>query len=276
MSTMSNKTRCLSVRGYRLFVLLSVGWLLLLPAVLSSGCAASRAGLTLIPGQQADYRRLRERLAQRADSTRSASYRVRWQVREIQPHSDLILRIDYRAPDRFHIVGKGPMDIPVFTAWAADSQFVLLAHREDRYFRGHLDDLALEDFMVDARSFSGFLELFSGGCGVVLPDTLDPFYSSWDKITTRELVFRDRQGRSFTLDWRNARPKKIEWEYRDSLSAWDLNITFGKYSDTYPFWQLKSASWENRNGPGMYRWEILQQKYNPDLPDRLFDPPGGW
>ena len=130
--------------------------------------------------------------------------------------------------------------------------------------------------MLDAHSFSGFLELFSGGCGVVLPDTLDQFHSSWKKITSSELIFHDWQGRSFTLDSRNARPKKIEWEYRDSLRSWDLDIAFGRYSEKYPFWRLKSARWENRDGAGIYRWEILQQKYNPDLPDRLFDPPDGW
>lgn len=220
------------------------------------------------------YQRMQQRIALREDSTHTASYRVRWRVREIEPHSELILRVDYRAPGRYHVVGKGPMDVPVFTAWVVDSQYVLLAHRENQVERGHLRDLNPEDFTMDVRPLGGFLELFAGGSGIRLPDSYDPEDPGLRSTDPGDFVWADNHGRAIEMDLDKTRLKRIKWTKNGNGERWELAVRFGQFSDKYPYWRLESARWENRNGPGKYFWEILERRYNPSLPERLFIPPG--
>jgi len=241
-------------------------------AVLGS-CAAFRPGAQPKASLQTQYQRLRARLARRADSTHSASYRVRWRARGIEPHAEMILRIDYQAPSRFHIVGKGPMDIPVFTAWVADSAYVLLEHRKGRTTGGYLREFESDEFAVGIRQFGAFLRLFTGGCGISLPDSFDVYNPGFLNTGRKDFVWADGEGRTVHMDLRKGCLKRIEWVGTDPGARWDLQIKTGRFSDDYPFWELRSARWENKDGPGEYRWEILAQKYNPSLPQRLFIPP---
>jgi len=244
----------------------------LILSVFLAGCAGSQ------PKLEADIvqslQRMQQRIAQRGDSTHTASYRVRWQVREIEPHSDMILRIDYRAPGDFHVVGKGPMDAPVFTAWVADSQYVLLAHSENEITRGHLRTLNPEDFTIDVRPLGGFLELFAGDNGVRLFSAEDPLSPGVARGNRRDFVWIDDLHRRIELDLDRLRLKGIVWEKRDSDESWELNVRFGRFTRDYPYWELLSAGWENHQGSGKYDWEVLARKYNPDLPEQLFIPPG--
>ncbi len=242
-------------------------------ALVIGGCAGSRPHLETADVQSL-YQQMRQRMAVREDSTHTASYRVRWRVREIEPHSEIILRVDYKAPGSYHVVGKGPMDVPVFTAWVADSQYVLLAHRENQIDRGHLRELNPEDFTMDIRPLGCFLELFAGGSSVRLPDSYDPADPGFDGTDPKDFRWADEQGRTIELDLYKSRLKRIEWIKNNNREHWELSVRFGSYSASYPYWELQSARWENRNGPGKYFWDVLARKYNPDLPERLFVPPG--
>jgi hypothetical protein len=218
-------------------------------ALVIGGCAGSRPDMETADVQSL-YQRMRQRMAVREDSTHTASYRVRWRIREIEPHSEIILRVDYKAPGSYHVVGKGPMDVPVFTAWVADSHY------------------------VDIRPLGCFLELFAGGSSVRLPDSYDPADPGFDGTDPKDFRWPDEQGRTIELDLHKSRLKRIEWIKNNDSEHWELSVRFGRYSASYPYWELQSARWENRNGPGKYFWDVLARKYNPDLPERLFVPPG--
>lgn len=237
------------------------------------GCAATRPGADWGVSLQSQYQRLIDRVALRSDSTRTASYRIRWRARQIEPHAEMILRIDYKAPDQFHIAGKGPMDIPAFTAWVTGSDYVLLEHRGGDIRTGRLGDISFDEFLVDARPFGAFLGLFAGGCGVSLPDSFDTYDPGFLKTERKDFVWTDGESHTIFLDLQKGRLKRIEWMNKDPRVRWNLWVRLGRFSDRYPFWELRSARWENKGGPGEYRWEVLAQKYNPDLPDQLFTPP---
>ncbi|MFC1476076.1 hypothetical protein ACFLQW_03640 [Candidatus Zixiibacteriota bacterium] len=238
-----------------------------------AGCAGSRPDLATADVQSL-YQKMRQRMAVREDSTHTASYRVRWRVREIEPHSEVILRIDYRAPGSYHVVGKGPMDVPIFTAWVTDSQYVLLAHRENQLERGHLRDLNPEDFTMDIRPLGGFLELFAGGSSIRLPESFNSAAPAFDGTDLKKITWADDLGRIVEFDLSKSRLKRIEWNKDNNGEQWELAVRFGRFSASYPYWELESAHWENHNGPGKYFWDVLARRYNPNLPDRLFIPPG--
>jgi hypothetical protein len=248
------------------------GLLLFSCPLLLGGCAGARPASVSsdLPRLFTDMSR---RITERGDSTHTASYRVRWRVREVEPHSDMILRIDYKAPGSYHIVGKGPMDVPVFTAWVADSQYVLLAHRENEIVRGHLRTLNPAEFTLDIRPIGGFLELFAGNSGIQLPDSADFNPAGGLDADLRKYLWVDDLGRHIEMDLDRSRLKEIIWERQEADNDWVLTVRYGRFNSMYPFWDLLSAHWDNRRGPGQYDWEVLAQKYNPDLPERLFLPP---
>ena len=248
--------------------------ILIAATMLLGGCAAIRPGRGVTPDLQTEYQRIKDRIMQRRDSTRTASYRIRWRARKIEPHAEIILRVDYQAPNRYHMAGKGPMDIPVFTAWVVDSQYVLLEHRGGQTQTGHLGDLRLEESPINVRPFAAFWKLFAGGCGVSLPDSFVAHDSAFRRTDRKNFVLGDDEGRTLIMGLQKCRLKRIEWRTNGPEADWDLQVRFGRFADRYPFWELRSARWINREGPGEYEWEVLAQRYNHDLPDRLFIPPG--
>ncbi len=258
------------VSRYRFWLL--GGWIILVVSAGLVGCVSSRPPLNAQDVAQR-YRALRDRIVLRQDSTHTASFRLRWRVREVEPHSDIILRIDYRAPILYHIVGKGPMDVPVFTGWVADSNYALILHREHETIYGHLRDLDPEDFTLDIRPFGGFLRLFAGRISGLLPTALTKEQLLRARQDPGEFVVRDDVGRSIELDLTRQRLESIVWRNDTPGNRWVFAVEYGSHSDSYPYWRLKEARWENLDGPGRYDWDILAEKYNPELPERLFLPP---
>ncbi len=236
------------------------------------GCASSRPPLKESALAQR-YAVLRQKVLLRQDSTKTASFRLRWRVREVDPHSDLILRIDYRRPASYHVVGKGPMDVPVFTGWVIDSNYVLVLHRERETLRGHLRDLEPEDFTLDIRPFGGFLRLFAGGVSALLPERLSANDLARAKHDPEHFTISDEQGRVMELDLWRSRLKSVTWRDETPGNRWVFRVDYDDFSQAYPFWRLESADWENLSGPGIYEWEVLAEKYNPTVPERLFIPP---
>jgi hypothetical protein len=165
------------------------------------------------------------------------------------------------------------MDVPVFTAWVIDSQYVLLAHREQQRERGHLRDLRPEDFTMDIRPLGGFLGLFSGGTGLQLPVRFAPAAAEFDYQDVEHCSWTDEQGRTVEMDLARSRLTGIRWSRQSDREHWDLIVRFDDFSDHYPFWELASAAWENLDGPGKYLWDVLACRHNPNLPARLFIPP---
>jgi len=259
---------CDHFAGLALFII-SV-FVIAVSSVFLSSCAGSRAAPDVLANR---YLEFREKVDQRVDSIHTASYRIRWRIREIQPHSDLILRVDYRAPDQYHVVGKGPMDVPVFTAWLSGNRYVLILHRERNTRRGSIDDLDLEEFLLDTRSFTELLGLLVGGCGVSLPERYDQADPRWEIEGTWTRSWTDDSGRRLQINLKHSRANRFEWEYRDPAATGDFEIRFGRFSRNFPFWEIRSGWWKNKSGPGRYEWDILQQVLNPALADRLFDPP---
>jgi len=238
-----------------------------------SGCAATRSGDIDGSELKSQYAKTIGRISLRRQSTETASYRLRWRVREIAPHAEMILRVDYKAPNRFHLTAKGPLDVPLFTAWVVDSNFTLVHHREAVTESGHLRDLRLEEMPIDARPFAVFWELFAGGPGLALPDSFvagDPHFPKTDR---KNFIVTDLNGRSLVLDIGKSRVKRLEWDEGDGDGGWEMEVRMGRHKDEYPFWELRSARWVNRDGPGAYQWEVLAQRYNHELPERLFIPP---
>jgi len=247
-------------------------WVIL--SIVLSGCAATKSGDLGKPDLKSQYAKTLERVSLRRQSTETASYRLRWKVQEIEPHAEMILRVDYKAPDRFHLTAKGPLDVPIFTAWILDSIYTLVHHREGITESGHLRDLRLEEMPIDARPFAVFWELFAGGPGMALPESYidgDPHFSKLDR---KDFIVSDLNGRSLVLDVGKSRVKRLEWDENDSDGGWEMEVQMGRYKDEYPFWELRSARWVNLDGPGKYQWEVLAQRYNHELPERLFIPPG--
>ena len=185
----------------------------------------------------------------------------------------MILRIDYRAPNRFHIAGKGPLDVPVFTAWVVDSQFVLVDHQEGRTRSGRLDEFWAEEVSEDMPSFGTLLALLSGGCGVRLPDSIHVDDLASRDMNPADFAIVDDAGRTLVLDVRKSRLKRILWQDAEKGERVDGEVRFGGFSDGYPFWKLHSGRWVNPHGTGEYRWEVLAQKFNHELPEHLFTPP---
>jgi hypothetical protein len=251
--------------------ILPILWLI--ASLLVSGCGAARSGAGAAPGLKAQYSITRERISLRRASTHTASYRIRWRVREIEPHAEMILRVDYKAPNRFHLAAKGPLDVPLFTAWVVDSIFVLIHHREGITESGHLRDLRLDEMPIDARPFGAFWELFAGGPGIALPDSFIAGDPRFLKTERKDFIVADLDGRSLVVDVGKSRVKELRWKNEDHENDWELEVQMGRFEDEYPFWELRSARWVNLEGPGEYRWEILAQRYNHELPDRLFVPP---
>ena len=217
------------------------------------------------------YAALKERLAFRADSTKTASYRVRWRAQGVEPHAELILHIDYGAPARFHIVGKGPLDVPVFTMWVVDSQFVLLDHEQGRTRRGKLGEFWTDDVSANMPSLDMFLGLLSGGCGIRLPDSINADGQFVHGTSLSEITLYDGSGQLLVADLQRGCVKRLAWS--DDGGRIEGEVRFGEFTEEYPFWQPRAGYWNEPGSQGVYRWEVLARKFNHELPERVFTPP---
>lgn len=211
------------------------------------------------------------RLNTRAEETNFATYRVRWRSIGTEPHAVFFLDIAYRAPDRFRVTAEGPFGIPAFTSVVVADTFWFVDHRSQELTTDLVQNLG--DYAIPMADFfaGNWRALFSGGWGASASGGLGlrPEKSRGEYTTSREST-------RWTIKWHHGReaPRWIRAETQEKgRTVLVAQTWYHRYSDTFPYWEMKSLRVSGFPGGGEHRWKILKQKHPVALPDRLFKPP---
>lgn len=207
------------------------------------------------------------RLQERRDQITSATYRVRWQARGVEPHGDFFLDIAYKSPARYRVSATGPFGIPAFTGVMIDEDFWFVDHTTGRYVADRLENL--EKYEIPLSSFFAdyWRDIIAGGWG--------------GTGRVRTLLPTDKKGRyagrsekaDWTIVWKSPTgPRKVRLEEKTADGALVTEIWYKRFQSHLPFWEMDHLQFTGLRRGGMHRWNVLTQSFNLDIPDRFFDP----
>ena len=231
-------------------------------AVLAVACA----GTSQLDGGR-DPGRVLADLKARAGMVESAAYRVRWRASGTEPHGEFLVDIAYKSPDRFHLSAIGPFDIPAFTAVVVGDSFWFVDHRAGRLVVDQVANLPSYDVPM-ARFFStSWRDIFAGGWGGggTVPE-LVPGGNGHEYVG-------DTPFATWILNWDESHqvPRFARAVDPDDHRRVLAEVWFDRDGRQFPFWRLKALRVRGETQGGEHRWDILRQKYNTPLPDRLFE-----
>lgn len=232
-------------------------------AILLAGCTRPPW-----PTTADDATRVVARLNDRKEAITSATYRVRWRARGTEPHGEFVLDIAYKAPARFRVSASGPLGIPAFTAVVIGEEFWFVDHPNQRLTTDSVQNFGDYELPL-AEFFTGlWRDLFSGGWG--------------GESCARRLHPSPRRGWyegggedcRIAVRWneKNGTPSACEVRNRSDGSETTARIDYRRTGPVPPGWELTRLRLEGFPGGGAHTWILLSQKYNPDIPDRLFLP----
>ncbi|MEW5875362.1 MAG: hypothetical protein AB1752_09295 [Candidatus Zixiibacteriota bacterium] len=222
------------------------------------------------PSTTTDGRRILDRLEERHRSFTTATYRVRWRAKGTDPHGEFVLDIAYKSPGLFRVSASGPLGLPAFTAVVRGDQFWFVDHPNKQLTVDSVQNLGDYELPL-AEFFTGlWRDLFSGGWGGgegaarLSPTIRRGWYESADGPNRVMLRW----------DEKHARPKEIVAQRLGETEITTAEILCRGVGSLAPWWELERLQLEGFPGGGTHTWILMSQKYNPEIPDRLFEPLG--
>jgi hypothetical protein len=217
--------------------------------------------------------RVFDRLEQRSEMTESATYRVQWRSWGSRLHATFYLDIAYKAPDRFRVTADGPFGLPAFTSVIVGDTFWFVDHKAETLIVDQIQNLGSYEIPMADFFSNHWRELFSGGWGAgKTTRTLTLGVHPAEKRGRYETVW---QSTRWIINWDHRReaPKWVKADMREEGERVLMTQTwFEHFREEYPFWDMRLIRITGLPEGGEHRWRVLQQEYNPAVPDRFFEP----